>query len=143
MSNNPDVATQDSNEAGIPAPTFHVLGIPHHGGGFTATATYPVDGDQYTVFAGVRQIFNPRITNRSAVDVWIRRPGQAWPVNPEITRYPINKADSITLKKNGMELQIFCGTHITGDGTIDGDGARDYYTEKDQIPGFFIGWDEE
>lgn len=122
------------------APTFHVLHTAH-GGGYSATATYPLDADAervpVVVFAGVRQVFNPRITNVSAIDLYVRRIGEPWPQVPTLTRYTLNKADTVTLCKNGLELQIYCGTHATGEGTLDPYGARDFWLEKDQIPDFF------
>lgn len=121
------------------APTFHVL-TEQLGGGYSATDTYPNKGEvEPIVFAGVRQVFAPRITNISAVDLFVRFPGQAWPQTPMMTRYTVHKADTITLRRVGMELQIYCGTHQT-DAPLGPNGERPYYQEKDQIPNFFVGF---
>lgn len=128
----------DSPDA-FPPPTFHKL---HgaRGGGYSASDVYPKDtGDDISavvVFAGVRQVFAPRITNVSAVDLYVRRPPARWPDLPTETRYPIDKADTVTIVKNGLELQLYCGTHDT-DVPPDGEGKRDFSLEKDQIPNFF------
>ena len=134
---NPDVEGEAMPDA--PIPTFHVLHSAH-GGGYSASDVYPKDGDRISpivVFAGVRQVFAPRITNVSAVDIYVRRPGESWPQTPTMTRYPINKADTVSICKNGRELQVYCGTHATGDGVQDLNGARAFWLEKDQIPDFF------
>lgn len=136
---NPDVTEAEATSPNAPAPTFHVL-HQSHGGGYTASDVYPKDGDRISpivVFAGVRQVFDPRITNVSAVDIYVRRPGEPWPQVPTMTRYTLNKADTVNVVKNGRELQLYCGTHATGNGVLDEFGARDYWCEKDQIPDFF------
>lgn len=115
-------------------PTFHILHT-ERGGGYTDIAVYPTSGDTM-VIAGIRQMFAPRVTNKSAIDIYVRGVGQPFPATPTYTRYTKHKADSIALKKYGRELQIFCGTHTT-DQPLDPNGARDFFLEKDEIANVF------
>lgn len=126
--------TEDAYE-----PTFKIMWTAR-GGGFSdlgSMPNMPLD-DGSMIVAAISAVFAPRITNITKIEVFRRRPGDPPGVFPPpvYTGYTNHKADTVGLDSAGEELVILCGTHVTGV-PLDENGARDYFIEKDEVPGFF------
>lgn len=127
------ITTTDKGVIGMAFKIFHE----ELGSGYADVASYPAD-DGKMIVAGIRGVFAPKLTNRTAVDVFVRVKGQSIPISePVYSAETIHKGDCIALDKQGRELIIFAGTHATGE-PPDPNNKRRIFLEKDS----FVLFDE-